>query len=622
MKYFGVEFFFLMAKMWKFDYSIGETNQPDHSDKVILPESILNDVIMKFGDEKLPHPLIFKISTINSTCFVGVKEFSTDLKLPLDIQKKLGLGPHLVNVHIELTDVVNEEDPFIKIKPITKAGSEELWKSILEARLPQFYTVITSGDRIHLPVGDKEYIFDVLKVKGRNVCVVDKDIELIIDEGGAGAGDGGDKGVVEEVEQSEWPKVFEWNDVSDDSIHKGVKMDKGIKIKFNVKLGECILSDGEFIIGDQFDQFEWCSVKTGLNEEGEKVWVNEFNDRSVSIYSLMPLNIRIGHVGVSLDVPDGQYKCGSCGKFISIGAQMMHESFCRRNNVKCPKAGCNRMFLGEVPDSHWHCCDQWGDSPLTLNIHEYYLHDNGKTECFKCHGVVKDSTNYGMGIHMGLECPMGEHVCMYCHLLLPRGEQSYEARYHGMSEHEWNCGSKTIECEMCSRSIRLRDLVVHMRIHESVKNEQIEPMICVNPLCIRLRGSNSMGFCDICFGPFHSTVYDPDGRLLRGKIERRLILGIKNGCKRRGCLNELCATSDNFKLQGLTRMADIVKYVKEDIDQVQFCVDDSMDVKVRLVEMLDKKWSYGWRCKAVDINGVDLTKIGLWLQRNAPECKL
>lgn len=608
--------------IWKIDYSITQSNLPEHSDKVILPETILNDIIIKFGDEKLPHPLIFKISTINSSCFIGVKEFGSALVLPVNIQKKLGLQPSTVstNVHIELTDVINEDDPYIKIQPITKVKNDDQWKSILEAKLPQFYTVITSGDRIHLPVGNKEYIFNVLKVKGRNVCVVDKDIELLIDDNGQIVVGDGDES---RLAQSEWPKVFECNEVSDESIHLGVKMDKGIRIKFNVKLGECISSDGEFIIGEQFDQFEWCSINENkLGNSTEKVWINEFHDRQVSIYSLMPLNIKVGYKIGEPKIPQGQYKCNSCGNFISKGAQIMHESFCQRNNVKCPK-GCNKTYLKSIPESHWHCCDKWDESPTKLNIHEYYLHDNGIHECDKCGKTINKSTNYEHAVHMGLECPMAEHVCMYCHLLLPRGEQSYEARYHNMSEHEWTCGSKTIDCDKCKNSIRLRDLKVHMTIHDKVKNDQMEPLICSNILCVRMRGvNNGLGLCDVCFGPFHSTAFDPEGKILMGKIERRFILGIKNGCKISGCLNELCRTSNNFKLEHLKNMIEIVKYVKEIIipsGMMEFCVDDSMAIKGRVVNLIDERWSYGWKCKAIDVNGVDLNKIDNWLQMNAPE---
>lgn len=617
--------------MWKVQYhpeksKSNEISLPPHSDKCILPEYILEDIVKKYDNDSssLPHPLIFKLSTFTSSCFVGVKEFQQDLAVPLDIQNKLGLNKDM-EVHLELTEVINDPDASIKIAPLTSHDviNDEQWKSILEAKLAQYYTVVSTGDVIHLPVASKDYVLDVVKVKGRSVCVVDKDIELII-ENKIDNADRVDLSDDIEMGSDEWKYVYDVNEISNESIHRGVHLDKGIKVKFDVKLGEMITSDGgEFVIGDQYDQFEWNSVSVVPNEKDQKCWTNEFHDREVVIYSLMEQKIKVTTGlanGESLAVPEGQFKCSYCGNFISLNSKVMHESFCQRNNVRC-NLGCDKTFFKQIPDSHWHCCDSlWGSSFESFKIHQFYLHEPSR--CDKCDSQFGNRLE--LGIHKGTQCILADHICRYCHLNLPRGEQSYEARYHNMSQHEWECGSKTVSCHICNKNVRMRDLKTHLDLHEAKKNDQLEPQVCSNELCIRLaNGDNILGLCGVCFGPLFSSMNDPDGKILQNKLKRRYILMIKNGgCKNvNDCSNDLCKSSPQFKLGHLKSMMDIVQYVEAEIipkNIMRFCVDESTIIRSRILPIIEDKWSYGWKCKAIDVNGVDLNKIDTWLQTNAP----
>lgn len=593
--------------MWKVAWKSQGQRLRDHSDKVVLPERILDEVIGKYEDGKLPHPLTFKVSSVTSTCIVGVQEFGSEMEVPRDVQVKLGLTEGDV-VQVELVEITNEEEAFIQIRPVTRVQGEGQWKSIMEAKLPQFYTVISTGDRIWLPVGNKEYVFDVVKVKGRNVCVVDQDIELRVDN------------VVESEDVEEFPVAFDWSEVSVESMYEGIRVDRGVKIRFKVREGDVVAGEGEFVIGDQADQFEWCSTSVS---GGEKAWENETHERDVSLYALTPLMVRVRgkRQGVKeQQTPSDKYRCGVCEQFVNTSAKLMHDAFCARNSVECPR-GCGKRYARSIPETHWHCCGKWGETLASLQIHEYYMHDKGHQGCQAC-GVALEGTLYAHAVHKYSECPQGAHVCRYCHLEVPRGVASYEARYHNVSQHEWLCGAKTGVCPLCGKSVRLREMVLHGEMHSRARDMQPEPQVCTNVLCVRMQGHNPLGLCDVCFGPLYSPARDPDGKMLSAKLERRYVLAMKNGCHWRGCPNELCRSSPQFTQGALSGMAEIVRCARAQLNaaaadaaadtpenapaeaprtprSLRLCVDESAAVRMRIVDMLSKKYSFPWRCRAV-----------------------
>jgi len=48
---------------------------------------------------------------------------------------------------------------------------------------------------------------------------------------------------------------------------------------------------------------------------------------------------------------------------------------------------------------------------------------------------------------------------------------------------------------------------------------------------------HQLGLCDECFGPLYVTAYDPEGKALRRRVERRLLQQLMAGCGKSWCAN-------------------------------------------------------------------------------------
>jgi len=69
------------------------SNLPRYSDRAILPPSVLSSIIDTYSESSLPHPLIFRAWHNNNSCYIGVKEFSSnegEILLPRIITDKIG----------------------------------------------------------------------------------------------------------------------------------------------------------------------------------------------------------------------------------------------------------------------------------------------------------------------------------------------------------------------------------------------------------------------------------------------------------------------------------------------------------------------------------------------------
>ncbi|GMM30401.1 hypothetical protein DAMA08_031460 [Martiniozyma asiatica (nom. inval.)] len=617
-------------------YNVGNNNVklPCESDKIILPESILEELVnnQKALDiEKFPHPLVFKLSTIDRSCYVGIKEFSpnNDTVLTQYIVSKLGLqGDATGPIQLQLDLALNMSNIDKERQSITiKTSNPNLdWKSLLEARLPQSYTVVTTGDILHFKVGNKDYSVKVTKVSSRSVCVVDRDIDLIVESDSVmDINDANNK------EQSEWPDIEGFIDVNNEGTN--FRQEQGERIAIEVSEGEMLIGKGEYVL--DFNEFVSPERFIYGSMMGNRSWANNKEKMKVFIYTLAPtefsfaLNENEESPG---NIDDEHIRCKTCQNVISKSSQLMHESFCRRNNITCD-LGCGEVFLKQIPDSHWHCCDKWGDDPISFSIHDYYYHSVFSDRCESCNIKLDDDKRITLALHRANDCPMSLHSCRYCHLHLSRGEPTTESKYHDMSGHEWECGAKTMECEKCNKLIRRRDWFVHYSWHEKARIDQQEPKKCQNELCIRCinNSNNKLGLCDICFGPLYNSNNDPDDKLLINRIERRYVLQLKNGCRRKICENSLCGSSAVKINVDTQSMVNVIKYVKGELMPAiresiysgqsyhySFCVDEGTTMKLRVSKMFEEgECSIGWICKAIEVNGLDINKIETWLENNA-----
>ena len=69
--------------------------------------------------------------------------------------------------------------------------------------------------------------------------------------------------------------------------------------------------------------------------------------------------------------------------------------------------------------------------------------------------------------HRAKQCPERIILCRFCHLNVKAGLPSTSAKdilLGGMSEHESECGGRTIQCVKCSQNVQLKDIQVHAQV--------------------------------------------------------------------------------------------------------------------------------------------------------------
>ena len=641
---------------------------PKHTDKVILPEKILHSLIslQKLHDlSSLPHPLVFRLSTPSQKTYVGVKEFhdkdESSIFLSEDVSKRLNIYPPIYdhieetpgidvqveNLSIELALNVSAIDNTTKKAIIELAPRENYrvldWKSFLEATLPANYTAVTTNDVLIFDFDQQNFVLDVVSVKTteniRTVCVIDRDIELKIKTPSGSE----DKSSSEPNDDHDSLFPGEYVDLFGD---KEGEIKFGERVKLKIGPTEKIVADSEFSLA--FDQFVSNSrFEIATMNQPENEWANETDDEiNVYVYGFRNHDDSLGAMKFTIVKEGGQDKgdksemldadsvrCIYCKNIIKASSKVLHENFCRRNNVLCPE-GCGEVFFKAIPPTHWHCCLTYGDGDWSKQLHAEYMHDDinlvGVT-CELC-GEYHCTTKYVLSQHVSKECPKAIHECRYCHLVVARGVPCGESRFYGVSLHEWLCGSKTTECPKCNKIIKLRDLETHLKLHDMDRLNNPIPQVCSNMLCVNVVetvDANAIGLCKDCFGSLYSTVYDPDGKKLMQRIERRYILQIKNGCGFCDCENKLCGSSAKCKVPLETRgsMAGVVKFVKGEVMKevlnrkglhFEFCVSRSMDQRRRFVSMFEGgEWARGWICKSNEASGNDVNAMGQWLEKNA-----
>lgn len=141
-------------------------NDLERGDKVLLPSSILENILQRYGE--LPQPLIFSVSSARTrqTYFVGVLEFTAPPQtviLPQWIFREMGLEPG-ENVRLGAVDRLPKAS-FLKIQP-HKTRFIELGDptAILNKHLRDF-TLARKGQVITIHVLNEEFQINVLEVK-------------------------------------------------------------------------------------------------------------------------------------------------------------------------------------------------------------------------------------------------------------------------------------------------------------------------------------------------------------------------------------------------------------------------------------------------------------------------
>ncbi|KAJ2724457.1 3-phosphoinositide dependent protein kinase-1 [Coemansia sp. Benny D115] len=258
--------------------------------------------------------------------------------------------------------------------------------------------------------------------------------------------------------------------------------------------------------------------------------------------------------GVDEQLAPGMVLCGNCGSQVPEQRIDMHRMVCERNNIKC--GHCLRIFKRNSEEllRHWHCpqCSVSGDIDDEAK-HIAYFHTPQSCSCSLADSSgshVLFESLAALAEHRRTECPERLIECRYCHTYEQQGAQSDSARdrMEGLRAHEAYCGSRSIKCAKCQAYVAIRQVPVHMRLHQERDRERRANMQrCANKECLRERSTavgeaNPLGLCKACFGQLYAGGYDPGNVKLLKRLTRVLHSQMTQGCGRSKCNNSQCAT--------------------------------------------------------------------------------
>lgn len=205
-------------------------------------------------------------------------------------------------------------------------------------------------------------------------------------------------------------------------------------------------------------------------------------------------------------------------------------------------------------------------------------------------------------------------------------------------------------------------MITHLKHHDLQRLSRSKPLICRNVNCgrtldgigkggeVRIQGArNDLGVCDVCFGPLYVSMYDPDGKALKRRVERKYLTQLLTGCNQSWCRNAFCKTGRKSlgilaegqtisSKEALTMIKPTLENLKDVNAPVSFCTDEASQKRRSLAEMvaaegeIDVKgkgkekegssrgngYDVEWCVAALEAEGGDLDKGRGWLRDYAP----
>lgn len=359
---------------------------------------------------------------------------------------------------------------------------------------------------------------------------------------------------------------------------------------------------------------------------------------------------------------EGDVQCENCGQSVPERTLLLHKNFCLRNNILCPN-GCGQVFQkrSDIFEQHWHCPHDsvYGNTFAAHRKHDALMHPSNVLRCSKCDTKETFSSWPALARHRTTTCPAKLILCRFCHLVVAQeGDPDVpnaEALLSGLTPHELADGARTTECHICNKIVRLRDMQTHLKNHDMDRFSRPTPRPCRNVNCGRTLDvcsksgdtragtrtgqgpGNEIGLCSVCFGPLYVSMYDPEGKALRRRIERRYLQQLVTGCGKGWCMNEYCKSGrQHLGLQDTITTKDALPMIKPFLDglnhgqdhtPLHFCVDEKSQ-KQRAVAMMlaaesgfggkDAGYSFEWCLGALEAEAGDLDAARVWLKNWAP----
>ena len=658
--------------------------------------------------QNLPHPLTFRLVNLGNgnVAYAGIREFSADeneVEVSSFLKKALGInGPDdggSFTIHAQQLP----KGTYVRLRPLEAGYDPEDWRALLERYMRNTFTTLTKGEVLSIPGGGNEeyrFLIDKVKPETEAVCIVDTDLEVDIEAlneeqaretlkrkleksqkiaaSADGTSVGGSLAIGERVIGQVLPGDYVDYTLKDWDRSKSIQIElDGSIVSEQLDLFANPLNSKQRQKPRQ-DEHVFCDV-TGSTKQIKLQHTNAELDGSEALFisvhgyigddealSQSPLHFSLdvrqdymisvtsdGHTNLAEEIaPDpDDLRCKNCLKWVPKSRMVLHESFCYRNNVVCQR--CKAIFQKSSSEwkNHWHCehDDSYGNSSQMRQKHDAQIHT--PQTCKAC-GYQTQST-MELAKHRTSTCPEKIILCQFCHLLVPQQGQDdldpndAEVILSGLTPHELSDGSRTTECHLCGRFVRLRDMTVHLRHHDLERLSRITPRICRNANCGRTldgvgpRGeikrpqpiSNDIGLCDSCFGPLYNSAYDPEHKALKRRVERRYLGQFLTGCGNDFCRNEHCKTARQYL--GLPNMTSqestaitkpIIAALMTSDKPLHFCTDEPSQKRRLLAGMLaaedddtgKRGYHLHWTVAALEAEAGDLSKARTWLENWAP----
>lgn len=420
-------------------------------------------------------------------------------------------------------------------------------------------------------------------------------------------------------------------------------------------------------------------------ENAEALWISvrSYEDQGDRIQGQAPsqYNIRVSTTSDSSTFVEEDYesmsgedtlgpdeeRCTNCHQAVPKRTMFLHQNFCLRNNILCPH--CLNVFQKSSLEwkDHWHCPHDsaYGNTLLSHNKHDNLMHT--AQSCSSCD--YKAANIPDLAHHRTTTCPGKLILCQFCHLQVPQqgpddpSPKSAEVIMSGLTPHELSDGARTTECHICTKIVRLRDMPTHLKYHDHQRLSRQKPRICKNVNCgrtldgigkggeVRVQGArNDLGVCDVCFGPLYVSMYDPEGKALKRRVERKYLTQLLTGCGQGWCRNEFCKngrrnlglTADGHAItsnEALALIKPSLESLKDMTAPVYLCTDEASQRRRTLAEMIAAEGGIGhvngkgkgkeregtgagyefeWCVAALEVVGGDLDKGRQWLKDYAP----
>ncbi|EGU77209.1 hypothetical protein FOPG_09344 [Fusarium oxysporum f. sp. conglutinans race 2 54008] len=590
---------------------------------------------------------------------------------------------------------------YVRLRPLEAGYNPDDWKPLLERQLRENFTTLSKGSMLAVKGARGEefkLLVDKVAPEGDGICVVDTDLEVDIEA------------LDEEQARETLRRIMSAQRGSTDGSSTGGEIDIWKAVEGQVLEGEYVdyvlpswnksqplaieLTTGED--EDALDLF--VTPKSSRQRALPRESVHVFGDFSPAVDGvkrivISPTNVELEgaeQITISIhgyrhpdatespktlqyslrakvdlqDAKDGtnglsngageqehspdEEQCSNCLQFVPKRTMVLHENFCRRNNVVCPK--CKSVFKKGSPEweAHWHCekDSAFGNSTQSKAKHDDIFHT--ERQCPNCEFSTNSMAD--LARHQTSVCPGKLILCRFCHLEVPQEGDPFnpspEVVLSGLTAHELADGTRTTECHLCDKIVRLKDMETHLKHHELDKVSRLKPPICRNANCGRTmfgvgsrgqvrqtastdQASNDIGLCSICFGPLYVSMHDPEGKALKRRIERRYLGQLMTGCGKSHCANPWCKTGRantglEAKPSSAREVLPLVKPLLGDVTNMDaplwFCTDEGSQRGRKLAEMMAEEgvWDVEWCIAAAEAEKGSLERMRDWLQAWAP----